>query len=207
MIRILVGSTEIPETKRTERTSRVVKYYGLMTVIVNNAATLIDQIFFQHHNRHNRWHNRVVDSLRAFEHRIERFLDSFSKAKYRHEKCHHRYNCFIYSLLGFIQRFMIGFGLQAVVKLFGSIGLVLKKPKTILKILKNSDNFGLGMFFGSFVLIFRLVSCGLRWLTDSHDKIHGLIAGFFAGWSMIFYKSSSIALYLNFKLIEVRNII
>jgi len=37
--------------------------------------------------------------------------------------------------------------------------------------------------------------------TNQNDKFHSLIAGFFSGWSMIFYKSSTIALYLNFKLL------
>ncbi|CAF0732927.1 unnamed protein product [Brachionus calyciflorus] len=204
LIKILVGASELPDTKKIDRKSRVVKYYGLMTVILNNAITQFNEMFLQHHNRHNRWHNALIDGFRNFEHRIERKLDSLSKCnKYRHEKCHHRYNCLIYSILGFLQRFLAGYGLQAVIKLFGSIGIILKKPNVILKILKNKENFQLGMFLGSFVFIFRGLSCLLRWLTNSHDKLHGLIAGFFAGWSMIFYKSSSIALYLNFKLFEI----
>lgn len=205
LIRLLVGSSEMMETKKPDRKSRVVTYYGVMTVILNNLATRIDQMFLQHHNRHNRYHNKLVDWLRNFEHRIERFLDSFNKAnKYSHQKCHHRYNCLIYSLIGFCQRFLAGFGLQAAIKLFGSMGLLIKKPSVLLKVLKDRDNIQLGMFLGCFTLIFRTVSCALRWLTNSHVKIHGMIAGFFAGWSMIFYKSSSIALYLNFKLIEVK---
>lgn len=204
LIRLLVGSAEQIESKRPDRKSRVVTYYGVMTVILNNLVTRFDQMFLQHHSRHNRWHNKVVDSFRNFEHRIERFLDSFNKAnRYSHPKCHHRYNCLIYTLLGFLQRFVAGFGLQAGIKLLGSIGTLFKKPSVLIKILKDKDNFQLGMFLGCFTMVFRAVSCLLRWITNSHDKLHGLIAGFFAGWSMIFYKSSSIALYLNFKLFEV----
>jgi len=47
------------------------------------------------------------------------------------------------------------------------------------------------------------VSCFYRWITNKDQQINGLIAGFFAGWSMMFYKSSSIAMYLNVKLLEV----
>lgn len=205
LIRLLVGSGELMESKKEDRKSRVVTYYGVMTVMLNNFVTRVDQMFFQHHSRHNRWHNRFVDALRNFEHRIERFLDSFNKAnKYSHPKCHHRYNCLIYTILGFGQRFLAGFGLQAAIKLLGSIGLIFRKPGVLLKVLKDKENVQLGMFLGCFTLVFRAVSCALRWLTNSHHKMHGMIAGFFAGWSMVFYKSSSIALYLNFKLLEVK---
>ena len=43
----------------------------------------------------------------------------------------------------------------------------------------------------------------LRWLRDRDSPEHGLIAGFLAGSSMMFYKSSTAALWLASKLAEV----
>jgi hypothetical protein len=47
------------------------------------------------------------------------------------------------------------------------------------------------------------VNCLLRRLRDRDEPIHGLLAGFLAGGSMMWYKSSTIALYLASKLAEV----
>jgi len=43
----------------------------------------------------------------------------------------------------------------------------------------------------------------LRWIRNCDDEIHGLLAGFLAGWSMMWYKSVTIALYTAFKIAEV----
>jgi len=53
------------------------------------------------------------------------------------------------------------------------------------------------------VFLFQAVHCILRWLRNKDDNYHGLIAGFLAGWTMVFYKSTTIALYLALKLAEV----
>ncbi|KAG9335281.1 hypothetical protein JZ751_005461 [Albula glossodonta] len=45
-------------------------------------------------------------------------------------------------------------------------------------------------------------SCVLRWLRNLDDELHALIAGFLAGISMFFYKSTSISMYLASKLVE-----
>ncbi|TMS13865.1 Transmembrane protein 135 [Larimichthys crocea] len=45
-------------------------------------------------------------------------------------------------------------------------------------------------------------SCLLRWLRNIDDELHALIAGFLAGLSMFFYKSTTISMYLFTKLVE-----
>ena len=56
-----------------------------------------------------------------------------------------------------------------------------------------------------YIIIYDLqsVNCLLRWLRDKDDSLHGMVAGFLAGWSMLWYKSQTIALYAAFKLAEV----
>lgn len=63
--------------------------------------------------------------------------------------------------------------------------------------------FTLVPFLGCFVAIYRLVNCLLRWVRDKDESLHGLLAGFLAGWSMMWYKSSTLALYTCYKLAEV----
>ncbi|XP_045546227.1 transmembrane protein 135 isoform X2 [Salmo salar] len=45
-------------------------------------------------------------------------------------------------------------------------------------------------------------SCLLRWVRNLDDELHALIAGFLAGMSMFFYKSTTISMYLFSKLVE-----
>ncbi|XP_054555565.1 transmembrane protein 135 isoform X3 [Talpa occidentalis] len=45
-------------------------------------------------------------------------------------------------------------------------------------------------------------SCFLRWVRNLDDELHAIIAGFLAGVSMMFYKSTTISMYLASKLVE-----
>ena len=49
------------------------------------------------------------------------------------------------------------------------------------------------------------MNCLLRWLRDEDNELHGLLSGFVAGISMMWYKSTTIAMYFSFKLTEVRH--
>lgn len=162
---MLIGSSEVIESdhsvhsKKQHGQSKVVKYYGFMTVITNNLLNQIYKLFIERAGRHHRSHNFIITAMRRLETKIEHFLDSFNKSnKYRHHLCHHRYNCFIYSIVGFLQRFLAGFFLQAGIKCLGSLGKIMKNPKVLLKILKNPVNAQLGMFLGVFVAVFRVSS-------------------------------------------------
>lgn len=46
----------------------------------------------------------------------------------------------------------------------------------------------------------------MRWLTGQDSDMQTVVAGFLAGASMIFYKSSTIALYAACKVAEVRRL-
>jgi hypothetical protein len=209
---MLVGSSEAIETDRAihhremSNPSRVVIYYGTATDILTNLLTRIYRAVYGHDINNNRSPstNPLIVLLKHFEKKMERVLDSFNHSSaFKHSLCTHRYNCAINATVGFVQRFMAGCLIQIVVRCLGSLGAILRRPKLLFRILLNPANRELGLFLGSYVLIFRTVSCLLKWLTNRNSKVHGLASGFFAGWSMMLYKSSSIALYLSFKLIEV----
>ena len=49
----------------------------------------------------------------------------------------------------------------------------------------------------------QAVNCLLRWVRRKDEACHGMVAGFLAGCSSYFYKSSTIALFSASKLAEV----
>ncbi|KAK3097710.1 hypothetical protein FSP39_012368 [Pinctada imbricata] len=121
----------------------------------------------------------------------------------KHPLCQHRNGCLYYALKGFTKLFGIGFVIQGGVKLISSLPRIFKQPSSLLQALKHRDNFKLGAFLGCFSAIFRLVNCLLRWVRNKDDELHGMLAGFLAGWSMLWFKSTTIALYTAYKLAEI----
>ncbi|XP_046374301.2 transmembrane protein 135-like isoform X1 [Haliotis rufescens] len=125
------------------------------------------------------------------------------EASPRHRMCQHRGGCVLYVLKGCYRLFGMGYLIQAGVKLLSSLTRLHKQPRLLFDALFNKDNFRLGAFLGSFSGLFRLVNCVLRWVRNRDSSFHGLLSGFVAGWSMLWYKSSTIALYTATKMAEM----
>ncbi|XP_052811292.1 transmembrane protein 135-like isoform X2 [Mya arenaria] len=142
--------------------------------------------------------NMVAPLLRAVEPMV-----SWLKHRPSHPVCQHKHSCAFYVIQGAVRMFGIGYGVQAVIKLLSSLPGVFKRPKTVISALMNKANVQLGAFLASLVGIYRALNCVLRWLRDRDDSLHGLVAGFVAGWSMMYYKSSTIALYTASKVAEM----
>uniref|UniRef100_A0A9J8B501 Transmembrane protein 135 n=1 Tax=Cyprinus carpio carpio TaxID=630221 RepID=A0A9J8B501_CYPCA len=138
--------------------------------------------------------------IRAFTRKL---LDSICKHGPRHRCCkHHQDNCISYCVKGFIRMFSVGYLIQCCLKVPSAFRQAFTKPSRLLWLLYNKENFQLGAFLGSFVSIYKGTSCLLRWMRNLDDELHALIAGFLAGISMFFYKSTSISMYLFSKLVE-----
>ncbi|KAF7701183.1 transmembrane protein 135 [Silurus meridionalis] len=132
-----------------------------------------------------------------------RLLDSLCKHGPRHRCCkHYQDNCISYCIKGFIRMFSVGYLIQCCLKVPSTFRHVFTKPSRLLSLLYNKENFQLGAFLGSFVSIYKGTSCFLRWVRNLDDELHALIAGFLAGTSMFFYKSTTISMYLFSKLVE-----
>ncbi|XP_062869890.1 transmembrane protein 135 [Trichomycterus rosablanca] len=132
-----------------------------------------------------------------------RLLDSLCKHGPRHRCCkHYQDNCISYCVKGFIRMFSVGYLIQCCLKVPSTFRHVFTKPSRLLSLLYNKENFQLGAFLGSFVSIYKGTSCLLRWLHNLDDELHALLAGFLAGTSMFFYKSTTISMYLFSKLVE-----
>ncbi|XP_035241099.1 transmembrane protein 135-like isoform X2 [Anguilla anguilla] len=132
-----------------------------------------------------------------------RLLESVCRHGPRHRCCkHYEDNCISYCVKGFIRMFSVGYLIQCCLKIPSAFRHLFTKPSRLLSLLYNKENFQLGAFLGSFVSIYKGTSCILRWLRNLDDELHALIAGFLAGLSMFFYKSTTISMYLASKLVE-----
>uniref|UniRef100_A0A8C9Z8Y2 Transmembrane protein 135 n=1 Tax=Sander lucioperca TaxID=283035 RepID=A0A8C9Z8Y2_SANLU len=130
-------------------------------------------------------------------------LESICKKGPRHRCCkHYQDNCISYCVKGFVRMFSVGYLIQCCLKVPSAFRHMFTKPSRLPSLFYNKENFQLGAFLGSFVSIYKGTSCLLRWLRNIDDELHALIAGFLAGISMFFYKSTTISMYLFSKLVE-----
>ncbi|XP_070773231.1 transmembrane protein 135 [Enoplosus armatus] len=130
-------------------------------------------------------------------------LESICKKGPRHRCCkHYQDNCISYCVKGFVRMFSVGYLIQCCLKVPSAFRQMFSKPSRLPSLFYNKENFQLGAFLGSFVSIYKGTSCLLRWLRNIDDELHALIAGFLAGTSMFFYKSTTISMYLFTKLVE-----
>ncbi|KAM9332078.1 transmembrane protein 135 [Pholidichthys leucotaenia] len=130
-------------------------------------------------------------------------LQSICRKGPRHRCCkHYQDNCISYCVKGFIRMFSVGYLIQCLLKVPSAFRQMFSKPSRLPSLFYNKENFQLGVFLGSFVSIYKGASCLLRWMRNIDDELHALIAGFLAGISMCFYKSTTISMYLFSKLVE-----
>jgi len=102
-----------------------------------------------------------------------------------------------------LKAFGTGYLIQLAPMLLGQIKFITTRPGRLFRVFYNKDCFRCGLFLGSFVAIFKVAEWVLGLLRKKRDEINALFAGGLAGLSMIFYKSSTIALYLASKISEV----
>ncbi|MEE6473042.1 hypothetical protein FKM82_009828 [Ascaphus truei] len=133
----------------------------------------------------------------------KKLVDTICKHGPRHRCCkHYEDNCISYCIKGFIRMFSVGYLIQCCLRIPSTFRHLFTKPSRLLSLFYNKENFQLGAFLGSFVSIYKGTSCFLRWVRNLDDELHALIAGFLAGISMMFYKSTTISMYLASKLVE-----
>ncbi|XP_033834784.1 transmembrane protein 135 [Periophthalmus magnuspinnatus] len=146
---------------------------------------------------------RAISRRRSLVAYTRELLDLICKQGPRHRCCrHHHDNCISYCVKGFIRMFSVGYLIQCCLKVPSAFRQLFSKPSRLPSLFYNKENFQLGAFLGSFVSIYKGTSCLLRWLRNIDDELHALIAGFLAGMSMFFYKSTTISMYLFSKLVE-----
>uniref|UniRef100_A0A8I3X2N6 Transmembrane protein 135 n=1 Tax=Callithrix jacchus TaxID=9483 RepID=A0A8I3X2N6_CALJA len=134
---------------------------------------------------------------------LRKLVDSICKHGPRHRCCkHYEDNCISYCIKGFIRMFSVGYLIQCCLRIPSAFRHLFTQPSRLISLFYNKENFQLGAFLGSFVSIYKGTSCFLRWIRNLDDELHAIIAGFLAGISMMFYKSTTISMYLASKLVE-----
>ncbi|XP_023414303.2 transmembrane protein 135 isoform X1 [Loxodonta africana] len=134
---------------------------------------------------------------------VRKLVDSICKHGPRHRCCkHYEDNCISYCIKGFIRMFSVGYLIQCCLRIPSAFRHLFTQPSRLFSLFYNKENFQLGAFLGSFVSIYKGTSCFLRWVRNLDDELHAIIAGFLAGLSMMFYKSTTISMYLASKLVE-----
>ncbi|XP_031571069.1 transmembrane protein 135-like isoform X2 [Actinia tenebrosa] len=98
-----------------------------------------------------------------------------------------------------LKAFTVGFVLQ----LLPQLPKAFRTPSNFPQSLYSPDNFKCGLFLGSYVGIFKVVEYLLAVYRKRQDNLNALIAGGLSGLSMMFYRSSTIALYLASKIGEI----
>lgn len=97
------------------------------------------------------------------------------------------------------QAFLIGYIGEAAPRLLRS----LFQPKKIPGVLVHKNNLKLGLFLSSFVMLYQSAEFLLKHIRRKTDSINSFIAGGASGLSILFYRSSTISLYLFTKVAEI----
>ncbi|XP_033112723.1 transmembrane protein 135-like [Anneissia japonica] len=153
--------------------------------------------------------NRSSATSKSVEVYLPKFLQKFVKviiaklkAEPTHKLCNHTSSCLYSCVASFCRQFGIGYIIQMVFNILKSLTRLKQKPKGLLRALYRRDNFHLGAFLGLYTSIFKALCCTFRWFRKTDHPIHGLIAGFVAGLSSSFYRSTTITLYFLLKILQ-----
>lgn len=146
-------------------------------------------------------HQRAAESEPAL---IDRLSTEWLRCS-RHQSCPHKEaTCLHYVLGPMPTRFLIGYGIQTVLKLTAKPAALIQAPGATLRAsLAAPASFRFGLFLVSLVSGGRLTSCLLRRLSNSNEPAwHGSASGFVAGLSMLWAPRSSLSMYVMWKAVE-----
>ncbi|XP_055950454.1 transmembrane protein 135-like [Argiope bruennichi] len=120
----------------------------------------------------------------------------------KHTSCSHTSSCTQYCLQGFLRPFLIGYLAFSGIRCFSMSKRLLHNPSFLLRLLTEKKTLNLGLFLGGFGGTFRFINCLLRWVFQEDRPIYAIPAAFLGGLFMKFFPSSTLSLYLMWKLIE-----
>lgn len=122
----------------------------------------------------------------------------------KHRSCPHPHSsCLKYVSSAFVRSFSLGWLARSIMRTLSKPKSLLLRPSLIKDNLLDKNNLKFGLFLAVFTALYKGVNCSLRWASDQSHDWHALIAGLFAGPSMIISPNTSITLYLMWKCIEV----
>ncbi|KFM60938.1 Transmembrane protein 135, partial [Stegodyphus mimosarum] len=121
----------------------------------------------------------------------------------KHSSCRHNLSCMQYILYGFLRPFIIGYIAFSAIRCASLGKKLMANPSLIFGLLTEKRTLNLGLFLGGFGGTFRGINCLLRWIFNRDHPAYAVPAAFLGGLFMKFFPSSTLSLYLMWKLIEV----
>ncbi|GBO24885.1 hypothetical protein AVEN_140306-1, partial [Araneus ventricosus] len=103
---------------------------------------------------------------------------------------------------GFLRPFLMGYLALSAIRLLSLRKELILSPSLFLYLLTDKRNFNLGLFLGGFGGTFKVVNCLLRWYIGKDLPIYAIPAALLGGLWMKFFSSSTLSLYLFWKLLE-----
>ncbi|KAG5892663.1 hypothetical protein JTB14_025457 [Gonioctena quinquepunctata] len=97
------------------------------------------------------------------------------------ETCSHEKPCTVYFYRGFSKYFALGYAVNIIRRLIPKMGILVKKPSNIFNILISKSNFYFGLFIGSYVGLYRVLTCYMTTSSKIEEKYFGSVAGLFCG--------------------------
>ncbi|KAI4459138.1 hypothetical protein MML48_6g00001697 [Holotrichia oblita] len=95
--------------------------------------------------------------------------------------CSHKKSCFDYGYKGSFKFFCMGYLLEFIKNILPRTGRIFSRPKILSQMLFSRRNVLFGLFFGSYVFLYRQIGCYLRKKNGKELPIHSVIAGLLAG--------------------------
>ncbi|XP_017856176.1 PREDICTED: transmembrane protein 135-like [Drosophila arizonae] len=135
---------------------------------------------------------------------ISAYVQLYDRLRNRkHPSCPHREGCGTYVLLGGLKPLLGGVGLQVGLKLLLNIGRIVKLKMDWRKQIFNRNSLQLGLALGSFSLIFKAVSCGLRNACGYDAAYFAIPAGLLGSIGLLQYPNITISLYVMWKALQM----
>ncbi|KAH8418473.1 hypothetical protein KR009_004712 [Drosophila setifemur] len=121
----------------------------------------------------------------------------------KNTSCKHQHSCIGYSLLGGMKPFVGGVALQVALKMVMNVKRIAERKMQWRKQVFNRSTLQLGMFMGSFSLLYKSVSCILRHSFNQDDARFAIPAGLIASVSFTYYPDNTVALYVMWKALQI----
>ncbi|KAG5892665.1 hypothetical protein JTB14_025459 [Gonioctena quinquepunctata] len=95
--------------------------------------------------------------------------------------CAHEKTCVVHTYKGLLKYFLLGYGANALKRIIPRMEKLMRDPSILLDVIVSKKNFYFGLFIGSYVGLYRVLTCYLKRTSQIGNKFHGLMAGIISG--------------------------
>uniref|UniRef100_A0A6P4FN10 Transmembrane protein 135-like n=1 Tax=Drosophila rhopaloa TaxID=1041015 RepID=A0A6P4FN10_DRORH len=135
---------------------------------------------------------------------ISSYLQLYDRLlKSKHPSCPHKQGCAPYALLGGLKPFLGGVGLSVGLKLLLNITKIFQFKMQWRKQIFNQGSLQLGLALGTFSLLFKSISCGLRHSFGFDNALFAIPAGLIGSIGLLRFPNTTVALYLMWKALQL----